>query len=323
MKKKQTVATDASAQLERLLAIVPQIADGEEHAIASIAATLGVSAETVANDLVSVGERYDTPGGFIEGLQVFIDAENASVRTSHFLRPMRLTAAELRALDLGLAMIRGERVPDEWPVIDAARKRIEAAVVRLPGHSIGDNAFAVSDAMTPSAHLRVIQESLALRRKLRIAYRRGDSTSAVGRVVCPYRLILAGPGWYLVAHCERSKGVRVFRVDRITDTQILGEKYAAPSTDVLTARLEDGPVFESDTPATVRVRYSTWIARWIRERHEGIPEGDGSYVVEHPLADVEWAIRHVLQYGPEAEVVAPADVRRAVRERLNSMLSTS
>ncbi|HKV52422.1 MAG TPA: WYL domain-containing protein [Gemmatimonadaceae bacterium] len=314
--------TDAAAQLERLLAIVPRIADGEEHSIKSIADALGVTPETVANDLVSVGERYDTPGGFIEGLQVFIDAEQASVRTSHFLRPMRLTVADLDALDLGLAMIRGERTPDERPVIDAARKRIEAAVIKLPGDTIAESAFAAPGALAPSVHLRVIRESLALRRKLRIAYRRGDSTSPVERVVCPYRLILAGPGWYLVAHCERSNGVRIFRLDRINEAQMLPDKYSTPATDALTAHLENGPVFESDAPATLRIRYSARIARWIRERHEGITEADGAYVVEHPLADVEWAIRHVLQYGAEAEVVAPAAVRQAVRERLNAMLST-
>jgi predicted DNA-binding transcriptional regulator YafY len=73
----------------------------------------------------------------------------------------------------------------------------------------------------------------------------------------------------------------------------------------------------------LRIRYSAGIARWIRERHEGTSEVDCSFVVEHPSADVEWAIRHVLQFGAEAEVVAPADVRRAIGERLNVMLNTS
>lgn len=320
MKKKSPVATDASAQLKRLLAIVPRIADGEEHTIASIAAMLGVTAETVANDLVSVGERYDTPGGFVEGLQIFIESRRVSVRTSHFLRPMRLTAPELRALDLGLAMIRAERSPEEWAAIDRARERIKAVVAALPGDTVQDSALAVAGGAPPNQHLALVRASLAQRRKLRLAYRRGDATTAVERVVRPHRLILAGPGWYLVAHCERSNGVRVFRLDRIEDAQMLGEKYAAPAADALTARWDIGPVFESDTPATLRIRYSPKVARWIRERLEGTVEPDGSYVVEHPFADVDWALRHVLQYGPEAEILEPANMRRAVRERLAAML---
>ena len=312
-------ATDASAQLKRLLAIVPRIADGEEHSIASIAEMLGVTPETVASDLVSVGERYDTPGGFVEGLQVFIEAQRVSVRTSHFLRPMRLTAPELHALDLGLAMLRVERPAEQWAAIDRARERISAAVARLPGDRIQESAVATGTAPA-GAHLAMVREALTKRRKLRVSYRRGNATAAATRVVCPYRLILAGPGWYLVAHCERSNGVRVFRLDRIEDAQMLGERYAAPAPGAVAAHLENGPVFESDAPATLRVRYSPKIARWIRERMDGTVEADGSYVVDHPLADADWALRHVLQYGPEAEILAPENVRRAMRERLEAML---
>lgn len=318
--KKKPVSTDAAAQLKRLLAIVPRIADGEEHSIASIAAMLGVSVETVANDLVSVGERYDTPGGFVEGLQVFIEAEKASVRTSHFLRPMRLTVAELHALELGLAMIRAERPVEEWATIEKARERIRTVAAKLPSDATPEAPYAAVGTQA-NRHLSVVRDALATRRKLRIAYRRGDATAATTRVVCPYRLILAGPGWYVVAHCEHSKGVRVFRVDRIDDAQSLGERYVAPPPAALAAQLDSGPVFASaEAPVTLRVRYSRKIARWIAEREQGSTVADGAYVVDYPLADVDWALRHVLQYGAEAEILGPADVRRAIRERLELML---
>jgi predicted DNA-binding transcriptional regulator YafY len=47
---------------------------------------------------------------------------------------------------------------------------------------------------------------------------------------------------------------------------------------------------------------------------------DGSLVLDHPLADQDWAVRHVLQYGPEAEVLEPAEVRQAVVARLERMV---
>ena len=64
------------------------------------------------------------------------------------------------------------------------------------------------------------------------------------------------------------------------------------------------------------VRYSPRIARWIAEREEKPLDTDGSLTLEHPVADVHWAVRHVLQYGRDAEVLAPERVRTAVRERL-------
>jgi hypothetical protein len=50
----------------------------------------------------------------------------------------------------------------------------------------------------------------------------------------------------------------------------------------------------------MKVKYSPKIARWIAER-EGVElDADGSLTIEHPLADQEWGVRHVLQYGPDA-----------------------
>jgi predicted DNA-binding transcriptional regulator YafY len=81
----------------------------------------------------------------------------------------------------------------------------------------------------------------------------------------------------------------------------------------------DGKAFQTSSAATLTVRYSPRIARWIAER-EGKPLAeDGSLTMEHPLADTDWAVRHVLQYGPDATVLAPAEVREAVVKRLTGM----
>jgi len=69
----------------------------------------------------------------------------------------------------------------------------------------------------------------------------------------------------------------------------------------------------------MRVRYSARVARWIAERDGVELDADGSLTMEHPLADVQWGVRHVLQYGPDAEVLEPADVRVEVVRRLSGL----
>jgi proteasome accessory factor C len=300
---------------------VPVVADGEDHFIEEIAELLDVDATTVVRDLTSVGERYDTPGGFVEGLEVFIQANSVSVKTDHFLRPMRLTIAELHALDLGLAMLRAERGPPEWHAIDRARARTRKAVARLPREPLTDSPYAVSTESVGSAHLAVVREALGKRQKIRISYRRGSAAESSERVICPYRLILAGPVWYLVAYCERSNGIRVFRVDRMEKAKLLAEKCPPPDIAAIDEQLERGPVFVSDAPVKLRVRFSAKIARWIEEREQGTKEPDGSFVVEYPLADLDWGVRYVLRYGPEAEILSPPEARQAIRERLEAMLA--
>ena len=63
------------------------------------------------------------------------------------------------------------------------------------------------------------------------------------------------------------------------------------------------------------------MARWVAER-EGVPlDADGTVTLEHPLADPHWALRHVLQYGPDAEVLEPAAVREAIAQGLGEILA--
>ena len=52
-------------------------------------------------------------------------------------------------------------------------------------------------------------------------------------------------------------------------------------------------------------------------------EADGSLTVDHPLVDMQWGVRHVLQYGPDAEVLEPAEVREDVARRLAALVGAS
>ena len=80
--------------------------------------------------------------------------------------------------------------------------------------------------------------------------------------------------------------------------------------------LADGKAFYAEQAETLRVRYGPAVARWIAEREGRAVDPDGSVTIEHPLADAEWAVRHVLQYGPDAEVLEPESVREEIRRRL-------
>jgi predicted DNA-binding transcriptional regulator YafY len=42
--------------------------------------------------------------------------------------------------------------------------------------------------------------------------------------------------------------------------------------------------------------------------------GDGSVVICHRVADPHWVVGHALQYGGEAEILEPADLRALVLE---------
>ena len=308
----------AAAQLRRILQLIPHFADDKPHSFESIAERLGTDVETVRRDVRSLVERFD-PGGFVEGVQAYVESDRVSLISNHFLRPMRLTSTELQALELGLAMLRTERPPDEHPVIDRARARLREALVKLPPDSMPKLlSHATFGANGSTEHLAAIRTSLTGRRKLRLSYRRGGAEQPGARTVCPYALVSASGMLYVIAHCEGSSGIRIFRLDRIEEEQALADRYEVPAGFSLDEIVRDGKVFHAEQPPRLRVQYSPRIARWIAEREGLTLEADGSLTAEYPLADVQWAVRHVLQYGPDAEVLSPPDVREEVIRQLDA-----
>jgi predicted DNA-binding transcriptional regulator YafY len=116
--------------------------------------------------------------------------------------------------------------------------------------------------------------------------------------------------------------LRVYRVDRVEAAQVLDVPYQRPDGFTFEDVVKNGRVFAGQPEQTLVVRYSARIAPWIAEREGKEPDADGTVTVEYPLGDADWAVGHVLQYGPDAKVIGPAEVRDAVRGRLTRICSS-
>lgn len=311
----------AAAQLRRILNLMPEVADGDPHPIDDVAARLGVSRDVLFSDLVAITKRFDEPGAFVEGVSVEWENDSLSVVTPHFRRPMRLTMRELCALELGLSILRREWPMEERAAIDRALERLRGVITKLPTNELLDGVFT-ADAHSPGdEHLPVIRQAITAHRKLRLAYRSGASAETRERTIEPYRLVFASGMWYLVARADGTDDVRFFRLDRVESLVLTDERFepsAAPSDDGVAS---EGRMFSAEASEVMIVRYSPRIARWIAEREDGVYGADGSFVVRHPLADLNWGARHVLQYGTDAEALAPPELRVAIAEALGRMSS--
>jgi proteasome accessory factor C len=314
----KTTAVTAAEQLRRLLLLIPHLADGDEHKVDDVAAIVGVEPGEVVDDLNSLVQRFDLPGGFVEGVQLYYEGDTVSVSTPHFLRPMRLTMAELCALELGLAILRTERSGAELAPIERALARLRNVITKVPDTDPGNDLLAGAlPAGQSTRHLSALRHAVRHRRKARILYMKGAATRAESRVVCPYALVFASGAWYVVAHCERESALRVFRVDRISEVAEEEESYEMPEDfSVEGALARSKALMSQPAEETLRVRYSPRIAKWIAEREGVAVDDDGSVTVEYPLHDDAWAMRHVLQYGAEAELISPDRVRRSIADRL-------
>jgi len=313
----------AAARLRRILLLIPRLGDGKDHDIVELAREVGTDRETLVRDIETLFTRVDDPGGFVPGVSVYYTGEKVSLKSNRFLRPMRLTSSELGALELGLAMLRAERPPDERKAVNGALERLRKAMVTLPADAVAAGQREASlPTLADTETLAAVKRGLSDRKKLRIRYRSGSKPDVSDRTVRPYALVVASGHWYLLAHCESKGDVVSFRLDRMEGVEQLDDAYEIPTTFSVDEHLNDRKVLRVGAPSRLRVRYSPRIARWIAEREGVQPAADGSLTMDHPLLDVQWGVRHVLQYGPDAEVLEPSEVRDEVTRRVAAFVAS-
>ena len=313
---------DAGQRLQRVLRVLPLIIGRDDVPVDQLESIAGIDPRTLLEDLRAITEREDEPGGFVDAVRIYFDSKSVSVDSPHFARPTRLTIPELCALELGLAILGASSVGGDRDAVLRARKRVREAIVAMPDTAGSTDSWHARGPATPANEriLTALQDAARSNRKARVVYQKGSSAESSERVVHPYAVLPVRGAWFLVALSEPSDDIRFFRVDRVLSATVLDDSFERRAdVDVDSLVSVDRPLVSRGTEHLV-VRYSSRIARWIAERETGESGPDGSFTVNHPLNDDTWAVRHVLQYGPEAEVIAPARVRERVAETLRSML---
>jgi len=323
----------AQDQLERLLLALPLLAEDTELSLAELADKVGTTVNTLLSDLQALTTRQQDVAGFVESVELYLGPSSVGARTSHFRRPMRLTRAELAALDLGLGMLLHERPLEERAAVIMARRKLREATVSPPATVAQGVTGRAPEAPLPALDAEAVPDVLLQqfgrlmqaqeeRRAVRLMYQRADAETSEARVVHPWVIVRVQQYTYVVAWCTTVTAVRVFRLDRIQQVELDGAVFEVPLDFDLDLVLRDGRIFSGERPDDeLVVRYAPPVARWVAER-EGVPlDADGSVTVSWPLADEDWAVRHVLQYGVDVTVLEPARIRHAVVARLEAMQS--
>ncbi len=303
----------ASVQLNRIGTVVAELSRREAEGkapltLAEVANGHGTSAEQIQKDLRTLTEASDDPGTeWLQSLSIWQEGDCVSVSSrGPFRRPIRLTPDELMALQVGLAT-EAAGAPELSRGL-ASLVTDQAAGGRGPARGVGPAAGAGEAEVADLAHRAADEHRL-----LSILYAGGHDRAGKPRIVEPHQVVMAEGRTYIVAWCRTSGGWRNFRADRVLDA-ILEQGTFEPRSE-FEPFVEGQAVFraEPDDLDEVTVRFSPEIARWLRERYPDAKQReDGSVDVTFPVADAAWLVRHVLQYGPEAEVLAPAEYREAV-----------
>jgi predicted DNA-binding transcriptional regulator YafY len=286
---------------------------GERVAIAEICERLQISEEELREDVNVLNVVNFGGGSYVlyaefkeEEGEIEVDPEPYS---DNFDRPARLLPVEAKALVAAIDLI-GEHIPEGS--LTSAREKIVAALGEDPmeqGLQVAATAGDDSDVA------RKVSKAIVARRIIELEYYKENEDEIALRRVEPYALTNGREGWYVASFDPERDGVRHFRLDRIKQVTVTGEKFE-PRPEVDPAAEVDGWLRTGEVPAsaTARVWVSPERARWAREARRVVEEwSDGAVIVELSFAGVDWLVREILKEAGDAAVLEPEDAREAVR----------
>jgi len=194
-------------------------------------------AERLEVDIRSV-RRYIT---MLQDLGIPIEAERGRYGTYRLLPgfklpPLMFTEDEALALTLGLLAARRLGLTVTAPAVEGAIAKIDRV---LPA-SLRERVQAVQqtlvlDLISPDSYVSSPGGSMVLtfgtaaqqERRIWMRYRSG-STEETERAVDPYGLVYHVGLWYAVGHCHLRNGLRVFRLDRVQQAELLDDEFTRP-----------------------------------------------------------------------------------------------
>jgi proteasome accessory factor B len=302
---------DRLARLTRVVGLLRAHPDG--MAIQEIAARIGVSVRTVYRDLNAIEGEI--------GIAVWSEGSRWGLADEGFLPPLKLTLDEAMAVVLSARLM--VRYADKYdPDLASAFEKLGEV---LPA-ALGEHVARTLDVLSRhprderfSRHVRSLTKAWAERRIVSLDYepaRYGpDSTPRTARVR-PYLLepSLQTHALYLVGFDETRDAVRTFKVERIRDLSVTPDRFEPPEEGVEAMFARAWDIIADQEPVEVVIRFAPSVAarvqeaRWHPSQQVSV-EADGSLLWRTTVAGTIEVRLWALQWGDDAEVLAPQSLR--------------
>ncbi|MEO8889352.1 MAG: YafY family protein [Jatrophihabitantaceae bacterium] len=296
-------------RLPRLLAMVPYFLARPGIATADAAADFGITEKQLIKDLELLwvcGLPGQGPGDLID---LTYEGDSVSIIfDAGMSRPLRLTAEEALALVVALRTLAEAPGLTDTDAVQRALAKVETAA----GGAV-DAATVAIELDHSQRRLPVLQKSLDERRALELRYYTAARDETTQRIVDPLRLFEADGHSYLEAWCRSAEGVRVFRVDRIENVQLLDEP-ANPPADVELRDLTDGVYQPASEHLLVVLRLAPgyhWVADYYAV--EDAAESEAGLQISLRVSEPAWVRALVLGSGGQVEVLSPGWLAESIR----------
>lgn len=188
--------------------------------------------------------------------------------------------------------------------------------VQRHGYHYTDDTYQLPTVMLSEGDLLAV---LVTERALS-SYRKPGHTSSAFRVIAPYHIGGFRGEWYLIAYSHHDAEIRIYALGRFTGAKAtrdcFQDRFQAPAHFDPAAYIDPAfGVFLGGEQTEISVHFDAAVASKIRERqwhpNQVIEDtGDGGIILRFRTNQSQQTLFWVSQWGPNAEILQPADLRR-------------
>jgi predicted DNA-binding transcriptional regulator YafY len=257
----------------------------------------------------------------------------AFIDTYRFQVPEPFTLTELMALHLYSDFTKAFKGTFFYDSLESLFKKVRAtltpATVAFLEKAQASFAIGIKPYKDYGAYREIMNQLgqvIPNRHRVEFAYHALKAQKQTLRKVDPYRLWFFDGSIYLIGYCHLRKEVRTFVLDRINMLQVTGETFSMPQDFDLDAYTCNSFKVMKGELTKVVIRISPAWARWAGEKiwhdsQQAKKLEDGSLELTFNVAGLEEIKSWVLSLGPEAEVLAPEELKSLVIKSLEAAFS--
>jgi predicted DNA-binding transcriptional regulator YafY len=313
-------------QLERIMEIDRRIRDGQFPNPNQLAKDLEVSRRVIFVDRDFMITRLGAPIEFDRTRNGWYYADETWV-----LPGIIVTEGELLAFFLSIEVAKRYLGTGLEETLRSAVEKLSKSVkgsITVDLETLRSHySFSAPTLLSANEHaLLDLHHAIAGSKRVWMRYYTASRDEHTERTVHPYHLSNIRGDWYLIAFDELRSKFLNFSVGRIEEWRVLGEKFKRDPEFSIAKHMESA--FQAERggdPVEVVIRFAPKAARYIKEKNWHASQqiedlDDGGLILKLQTGGLGEVKRWVMQYGGDAEVLAPLYLREECLQEIRSML---
>ena len=310
------------SRINRVMQILMTLQAGQSCTVRDLSKMFGTSRRTIFRDLkelqaMGVPYHYDPRTG------------RYTIGSGYFLPPADLNLQEALALLMLAQKISSQvQVPFRKSALLAASK-IESNLpvgIRKYCSNVLRHIWPKPDAQSPlqqnirfDKNFAKLQEAIAKKRRVNLAYRLPLEDQARNLDFCPYHLLYENGTWHVLGRSNRHDAVRTFELNRISELQITNKCFLDDEDFDISeylrrawSTLPEGHIYHVKLLFLPKVANDVAEVTW-HHSQKVTHNSDGSALVEFYVDGLSEIIWWVFSYGDQVRVLSPKSLRQRVR----------